>query len=180
MKLNTGFLIIILLLGYSSVAQKIIVSGQESSGKLKWADFRGTPDPQSNFYASTAYNFSYSFGKILPVGDSLIISDFEFVLEFDEFKSWVVKGKETDELLAHEQGHFNLGILNGREVINLIKGAKFTKENIRTRPGELLQDISKKYSDMSVLYDAETKHSMDKEQQGKWNGFFKEQLPTLY
>ncbi len=157
-----------------------MLGGQESSGKLKWADFSGIPDPQSNFYASTAYNFSYSFGKVLQVGDSLIVSDFEFVIELDQFKSWVVKGKETDELLAHEQGHFNLGILNGREAINLIKRAKFTKENIRTRPGELLQNISKKYNDMSVLYDAETKHSIDKEQQGKWNDFFKEQLPALY
>jgi hypothetical protein len=177
MKFKKLFLLeLVLLASLNIFSQKIIVHGQESSGKLTWSDFTGKVDRSSSFNAYTSYKFNTKIGNIKFVGDSAIINGFEVILELDQKNSWAKKDKVTDELLVHEQGHFNFGILCVKEIMTKYNQAKFTKANYNSILQGIINDASKKYNEMGLRYDEETDHSKQKEQQAKWNAFFSENL----
>ena len=177
MKIKTvTFLILALHISFNIYSQKIIVNGQESTGKLNWDDFTGKVIEGSPFNAFTSYKFNTKFANIKFISDSAIVNGFEVVLEFDNINSWAKKDKVTDNLLVHEQGHFDIGILCTREIMAKFKEAKFTKENYRILFQNIINDASKKYKEMGIKYDDETDHSKNTKQQIKWNSFFSEQL----
>jgi hypothetical protein len=165
-----------ILFSYCSFGQKIMVNGQESTGQLIWSDFTGRVDKGSSFNAFTSYKFNTKVGNIKFVGDSAIINGFEVILEFDQKNSWAKKDKVTDDLLVHEQGHFNLGILCVKEIMKKYKEAKFTKSNYNSLLQSIVNESSRKYNEMGIKYDEETDHSKNIEQQLKWNKVFAEQL----
>ncbi|MBX2931579.1 MAG: DUF922 domain-containing protein [Chitinophagaceae bacterium] len=170
-------LITLLLLSNPNVfSQKIIVNGEESTGKISWSDFTGKVDKNSSYFAFTSYKFKTKVGTIKFIGDSVVISSFDVILELDNKNSWAKKDKITDELLVHEQGHFNIGILCVKEIMANYKKAKFTKSNYSTLLQSIVSDASKKYKEMGLKYDRETNHSKNKEEQEKWNTYFKENL----
>lgn len=177
MKIKTvTFLILALHISFNIYSQKIIVNGRESTGKLSWDDFTGKVIEGSAFNAFTSYKFNTKFANIKFISDSAIVNGFEVVLEFDNINSWAKKDKVTDNLLVHEQGHFDIGILCTREIMAKFKEAKFTKENYRILFQNIINDASKKYKEMGIKYDDETDHSKNTKQQIKWNSFFSEQL----
>jgi hypothetical protein len=100
------------------------------------------------------------------------MNGFEIILELDPNNSWAKNDKVTDALLIHEQGHFNLGILCVREILNKYKETKFTRSNYKVALQGIISDASKKYNDLGLLYDKETDHSKNIEEQLKWNKFF--------
>jgi len=173
-------ILVILLVHQSSFGQTIIVNGQSSSGKLKWEDFTGKIDKTSTFHAYTAYKYRTKIKSIKPSADSVIIEGFEVILELDHSKSWARMKNVSDELLLHEQGHFNFGILTMKEILEQVKQTHFTGSNYQVSIQKIVNQVAKKYHDMGRLYDEETKHHMDREQQAKWNDFFKSVLPELY
>ncbi len=177
MKFNQiTLLVIALLLSVNIFSQKILVNGQEANGKLSWSDFTGKVDENSSFNAFTAYKFNTKFENVKFVGDSAKINGFEVILELDQKNSWAKKDKVTDDLLVHEQGHFNLGILCIKEIMSKFREAKFTKNNYNALLQNIVSDASNKYNDMGVKYDEETNHSKNTDQQKKWNSFFSEKL----
>jgi hypothetical protein len=88
----------------------------------------------------------------------------------------VINNRETDELLTHEQGHFNLGILCMQEVLQTYKKMYFTKDDYLSQLHNLLVDTIKKYNDLGLKYDEETAHGRNKKKQEKWNIFFDNNL----
>lgn len=170
-------LLFILALSLSQAqSQKIIVGGKESDGKLQWSDFTGRVDKSSTFYAYTAYNIHPKIEGINLQGDSVSIANFEVILTLDPQKSWSRKDKQTEELLIHEQGHFNIGILCMRELVSTYKATKWLKAGFGAQMQTMISTVMKKYHEMGMRYDRETKHSMNKAEQEKWNLFFAQSL----
>lgn len=157
-------------------SQKIMVGGRESNGRLAWPDFIGKIDQNSSFNAYTHYNLRTNINRIQVLGDSVLIEGFEVTVELDQSRSWAKPDRLSDKLLEHEQGHFNLGILCMREMLEKYKQTRLTKDNYNTQLRNMLDEISKKYKDLGIKYDAETDHSKNPEQRLKWNNFFTEQL----
>ncbi len=89
------------------------------------------------------------------------------------------KNKESDELLRHEHGHFDIGILCMNEIINTFKKTSFSRNNFQTGTQSLISIIVKKYNDMGAQYDKETSHSKNKNEQEKWNNFFVKSLEPI-
>ncbi len=159
-----------------SYSQTILINGQKSDGKLVWSDFTGKVDPSSSFDAFTTYRFKTSLGSIRSVGNSVIIDGFDMILELDQKQTWAKKGKTTDKLLVHEQGHFNIGILHVREITQRFKATEFTLANFESQFNKILAEVTKKYNELKLKYDKETDHSKNLEQQEKWNAFFQKEL----
>ena len=125
--------ILLLLLGCQNIfAQKILIDETEGNRLLQWADFKGTPNSSSPFFAYTAWKTNVKFSGVQFQGEKAFINGFEMTVEFDAKNSWVKKGKETTELLKHEQGHFDVGVLYMQEVLNSVATANFTKNSSRT------------------------------------------------
>jgi hypothetical protein len=156
--------------------QKIIIDGKETNRKLAWSDFTGKPDPNSSFFAYTWWKLSYSYSGTEPDADSVRVKNFDAKLQLDKEKSWVKKGRETDELLVHEQGHFNVGILCVREMVATMNAKRFPREGLQAAIQSTFNEVLQKYKAMGQQYDSETQHGNNKEVQEQWNSFFKERL----
>jgi|SRR6185436_9810935 len=170
------FLALICFCTVHAFAQKIVISGKNGNRKLEWADFTGKPDANSTFYAHTWYTLKYSYNNVVTNGDQATIDGFEAILELDPNKSWVRTDKTSDELLEHEQGHFNIGIMCMRELLTTVNGTSFSKSDYAEALRNIFREVMRKYNDMNVQYDNETEHFKNKEQQQKWNALFAEKL----
>lgn len=167
---------LLLLSVHSLHAQKIIINGQEELRPLVWADFAGEPDGNNPYFAYTFWNIGYRFTGARFTGDAALLEGFELTLQFDPKRSWVKPGKQTDELLRHEQGHFNAGLLCHREILKAMATARFSRTGYKEELQKLVTDAVQKYKDLNRRYDDETAHSINKEAQAKWNAFFEKEL----
>jgi hypothetical protein len=175
LKIFASFLLLTILQNLS--AQKILIDGTEGNRQLLWADFKGAPNNSSPYFAYTAWKTNVKFSGVQFEGEKAFINGFEMTVEFDAKNSWVKKGKETDELLRHEQGHFDVGILYMQEVFQTIATASFTKAAYKDEFQKIIRDIHDKYVAMGDKYDKDTNHSIRKDEQAKWNAFFEEKVP---
>ena len=169
-------IILILLIGFTATAQNILIKGKPYKGKLTWKDFSGKPDASSTFNATTSYKFQTRLNNLRFEKDTAILSGYEIDLELDVQNSWVKKGKETDYLLKHEQGHFDIGILMAREILKQVKTARFTKFNFQNGLNKILNTAAVKYRKMGLDYDKETDHSKNSTAQQKWDDFIEKAL----
>jgi hypothetical protein len=174
--MKTSLILLFIIFSYCAFSQRIFISGEETNRKLTWSDFTGKVDKNSSFLAYTGYLIKYKADDIKAFGDSLSIGKFEVTLELDPLKSWANRSKVTDDLLIHEQGHFDIAIVCVREIVEVYKQTRFTRANLNATLQNIVNTIRKKYDEMELKYDAETDHSKNKEQQAKWNQFIGEQL----
>lgn len=157
-------------------AQKIIINGNEGNRPLVWNDFAGKPDDASPYYAYTFWNLNYRFSSVTFTGDTATLQGLAVNLLLDPQASWVKPGKQTDELLKHEQGHFDAGLLCLNETLKALASARFTRTGYKEEIQKLVKSTLQKYKDMNQRYDEETRHSQNKEEQKKWNAFFQNAL----
>lgn len=173
---KTPIVLLMVFISFNIYGQTIMVNGQKYSGKLNWNDFTGKVDKGSSFGAYTAYKFNTKFESVKFIGDSAVINGFDVILELDGKNTWAKEDKMTDELLVHEQGHFNIGILCVKEIMAKFQETKFTKVDYNVKIQKIINEASKKFTAMGATYDEETEHSKNIDQQKKWNSFFEENL----
>jgi len=176
MLLRTILLLFLVTAFQNLSGQKVFIGGEEGARMLTWNDFKGMPDNSSPFFAFTAWNTKYKFSSVRFEGEKAILNGFEMTLEFDAKNSWKKKGKETDALLKHEQGHFDVGLLYLQEVLSTVASTSFSRTGFKEEIQKLIKGIHKKYVDMGDQYDKETDHSKEKDEQEKWNVFFGERV----
>ena len=98
----------------------------KSSNQLKWSDFKREPVKSSEYFAVTNSGIKYSWSSSFD-GTSYAFS-FEVNSYFNPNESWVKKGKKTDELLNHEQLHFNISELHARSLRSKLNNFEFTDD----------------------------------------------------
>lgn len=174
----TKFLFILLLIFSSQniSAQKVIINGFEGNRPLQWSDFKGTPDYSSPYFAYTVWKTNHKYTAVRFSGDTALINGFEMTLMLDSTKSWLKKDKKSDDLLLHEQGHFDIGLLYMKEVLKEISRTQFTRANYQSEIRNLTARIQRKYNEMTLNYDNDTNHSKNKEQQKNWTKYFNNNL----
>ena len=159
--------------GFQNVfCQDVIINGVNKNRLLTWDDFSGTPDVNSTFDANTYWKLSYSFGSMSVSGDTVKLNTFSVGIKLDTTKTWIKKGKATADLLKHEQGHFNIGLLCQHELIDQIKNTVFLTSNIQQKMQKMFTGATYKYDAMGEQYDKETDHSKNQEAQKRWDEFF--------
>jgi len=98
--------------------------------------------------------------------------------------SWVVPGKAYDDVLHHEQLHFDLNEVYRRKLECLLLGTGAC--TVATQQGavdlldaslhETANAVLKKLSDMQVLYDSQTAHGNNSTEQARWANLINEWL----
>jgi hypothetical protein len=86
-------------------------------------------------------------------------------------ESWVVQDRQTDELLVHEQGHYDITTLGMREAANLAMEATARSERqIKRRVKAIIDAVDAKVDAANARYDIRTEHSRDPADQRLWLG----------
>ena len=129
--------------------------------KLKWDDFQGKPDMNSDNRAITVVDVGYDL--------SFTKNKFDVTVScvFMKKKSW--KKEEDSVRLAHEQGHFDIAEIFARKLRMAFRSYVF---NSKTISSDFRSIFSKLYADkeaLDSLYDKETDFSRNRSMQLIWN-----------
>lgn len=145
--------------------------------KLTWADFKASPDPESDAVALTASGITFGY-SVKTAGERIV--DFSTTVEahFYPHKSWYLKEKGNAHILAHEQLHFDITELYARKFREQLKNL-VVNQNVKEQMNRLHLAINKAVNETQKSYDEQTKHSMDMNKQKEWDAFIKEELKRL-
>ncbi len=146
--------------------------------KLKQVNFKAISKGSPGFaVATTASAFGFSI-----VDDNGDISGEIYVRFFCEKSWWNPEYKNSevvDDVLEHEQLHFDICELFGRklykEIIVLQNSNRLNEKYIN----RLYDRIEKEYSAYQDKYDEETNHSINRTEQANWNRKIKKELARL-
>ncbi len=129
---------------------------------LKWSDFQGNPDVNSTKFAVTRSHIKSEYILYTPT-----LIEFDIYAAFNKNMSWTKSNCE--ELLSHEQIHFDIAELNARLLRKNLESYKLKSLEVFNQDiNNLFKDAQVKIKEMNQLYDEETKHGIIKEKQAEW------------
>ncbi len=147
------------------------------SQKLVWKDFKGTPENGSDAVAITSSGFGYSAGAKYRNGKADI--SVNVYCYFNKQNSWVIKGKETDYALNHEQHHFDVTWIVANNFFKKLKAANFSWQNYNSLLDKIYTDSMKELEKMQNQYDGETRNGRVNSEQIRWNKKITDQLKSI-
>jgi hypothetical protein len=158
--------VLILMILVSSFAEKIPkndVIVWRKGIQLQWEDFKG-PKLHKNSVASTTYDI---LKKITAGSNRCTI---EITAVFLPYQSWHSKNRTEKLILVHEQKHFDIAELFARKLRKKLQGETFYDvADLEAKLDYLYAGNDKEMDVYQDLYDSETDHSRNIEQQKKWN-----------
>jgi hypothetical protein len=153
---------------------------------LIWADFQGT-DPSGATdeaaFASARFDMEYDIAYDERRGSpGYYVDHVQVRVEVERAIMWSSKKDRTDALLQHEQGHYDIVALLGRDLYNELMGWASAKKPKRFRDKTTLKDevnrVLRRYKKQAVqlagsstsvgVYDSKTKHGKDEKAQAQW------------
>lgn len=160
------------VLSFSQTEDEIIWQEGEL---LVWNDFQGKQWAGATMQAVTAAGPS----SIISGEQSNGIVTVHLTLNtvFSKTQSWTVN-TSSDELLAHEQLHFDIAELYTRKMRKALQEYKFTND-FQNELDKVTDDVIAKRKAYQELYDEETNHSNNEEAQLEWNQKIKDELAQL-
>lgn len=169
--LSGTILFLVLMLSLISVSFTVIFQKGDiklywSKDKLlTWEDFKGKPIKSSPHAANTdsGFELQYSYKS----SDHFLV--FELQTKFIKNKSWVKPDKKSEDLLKHEQGHFDISEIYTRKFKKNSIEEKFNEKNFRQKVSEINEKNKNEQNKYQDLYDKETDHSKNEQKQIDWN-----------
>lgn len=138
--------------------------------KLNWDDFSGDIPVDSKFDALTHSAINLEFE-----GEGHLLK-FNIETIFDPSKSWKKEGVDK-YILNHEQVHFDITEYHARIFRKKLKTRRYKSyDTIEKKITDLFNESFKTASEMQVLYDNQTNHSINRRKQDKWNKKVKNML----
>jgi hypothetical protein len=131
---------------------------------LTWSDFQGQPPPGATFVAATSAHvvFDPSPPPIEPTAGGFRLADaLTMRIEFRNRLSWVLQLQQ--ELLDHEQGHYDITALVSRDLFIRLMQQKPVVLPSRAAAARNIQDwvniYLQKINKIQIAYDNDTGHS---------------------
>jgi hypothetical protein len=144
----------------------------KTNRKLTWSDFKGQPDDADAATARTRSNFVREW----LVRNNVLYT--KMICFFSPCLSWS-KSKQTNRLLRHEQGHFDITEVYRRLYYKRIANATYTPATLPELMKTIYQDITQECAEVQEAYDVETHHSLLAPQQAQWEQRIAAMLKSL-
>lgn len=139
---------------------------------ISWSGFQNLPGRPAGADTDAETMARYRAPKINFVGKgkAVGVDSADVEIRFRSEESWVVQGKQTNYLLNHEQGHYDITALGAREYHkNLFTLTANDSKSLQEKINKLDASFIKKISVVNKRYDAQTDHSQKKAEQDKWD-----------
>jgi hypothetical protein len=127
---------------------------------LTWNDFKASPDMKSNKSAISSTGIMVDFGH---EEQNIILI---VVAQFIKSASWTKDC--TENLLNHEQGHFNISEIYARKLRTKLKKKKLRRSNYGKVIQEAYNTIENEMVSLQNEYDSSTKHGTLLNEQKRW------------
>jgi hypothetical protein len=130
--------------------------------KLTWADFKSPANEGNPFAAITYESISYSYTWR---NNTLNLQTRTF---FVPCLSWT-KHRDSENLLLHEQGHFDIAELFRRLLVKSIAEANISSGTVKSDILKIYNSIYDQKHEYHAKYDSDTDFSRNKEKQLLWS-----------
>jgi predicted secreted Zn-dependent protease len=139
---------------------------------LSSADFKGAPDYREDFLARTYVTVSLRYNPVSCDIPGKVKLSVETIISISD-KSWMklnmIRTKEMlNELLSHEQGHYDLNEIFAAELKNILTDSCFDKLQYKSQVDSIFKSLHSKYDKLQLKYDLDTDHMRQKNMQAKW------------
>lgn len=145
----------------------------DESNSLNWNLFQvkkiaaGDNAAQSNIGIATSCEYNAKGGTITVRAT------------FNRSNSWVRNDCLNGYILNHEQRHFDISELFARKLRKQLSETSMTARNFSSVYNNLYNSIVAEHNDYQDLYDAQSEHSIDEEEQTNWNNKIDAELAEL-
>lgn len=171
------FLSMFLGIPTSLIAQNTIEWSKDRP--LSWADFKATPNTEIYAFALTTYDIEIQPSDISVDEDNNIqnYEDLKVVANFYTNLSWVFK--ESDDLLSHEQLHFDIAALYALKM--QIEFEKLKKQKVKNFDSysEIYSSLWAECRKIQNVYDEETSHGQRIEENNNWINKITQEIESL-
>jgi hypothetical protein len=140
---------------------------------LSWADFSGQVKDSSAFDAEVFAEVRYKYTFY-----SLRDFQFEVFAIFNRNTSWSRTERRSEELLKHEQLHFDIAALHAQKLKDRFNSYNYT-ENFEQEIQQIFSELKEEYQAAQLKCDEETNHSVDKAKQLQWEQYVRNELIRL-
>ncbi|OOG55636.1 hypothetical protein [Rhodanobacter sp. C03] len=163
--------------------------------RLHWTDFIGhvPQNRPANQVAFTSASYSINFGiaqayasigmRVPNAQNDLgfVVSNLQIKVTLNRHLMWSVTSAQTPELLAHEQGHYDIVALTMSDLFNDLLSpptVMATENDVRDFARALQTEAARRIDAMESsaagdgLYDQQTNHSLNQPLQAHWDSAF--------
>lgn len=138
---------------------------------LSWGDFSTVDSLPPGEDAHTQPAFDLQNKPLRRVGRQFMLAD-TLEIRVHPVARVLKSANQTDPLLAHEQGHYDVGILAARALARDLEAlqASSPRELARAADAAWNLHIQTRMGPIQKAYDKDTKHSQDTTEQARWAG----------
>lgn len=171
--MKSVFYLILFIVFFSSFEEKKDIIVWQEGKLLTWSDFRGKPAKRFSA-ASTHYD---TFKNLTDKGKK---AEVEILAVFYINKSWKKPSWINDEVLAHEQKHFDIVELFARKLRKQIMELNYSSyKELKIVSDSLYDKMDKDMDVYQDKYDEETDASTNGAKQREWNKKITDEINAL-
>ncbi len=143
--------------------------------KLTWDDFKGAIPRNAEEYtaAATFCGIGFETNTITSNDNNLKIRVYN---TFYPDYSWARPDEKNDEILAHEQGHFDLCELYTRKLRQRMSNVQVNVNTLKPVLRRIYDQLQEEYKDRQQAYEDETEHGVNTPQQERWQKILENEL----
>ena len=164
---------LIFILSWVSISlENLIVWSKEK--KISWNDFQATAPKLDSHIALSRVEIQYESsvdkeGKMTMEIRAVFIKD----------QSWVKQDRKSDNILKHEQYHFNLTEVWARKLRRDVTGKKWNPKTFEKEFNSMFKKHMAQTLKEQLRYDNETNHSQLRDKQTNWEQQIDKELVNL-
>ena len=139
---------------------------------ISWSDFTqlSARPHGENEDAQIHPDISFSNFQLARNGRAATISGVDVNISLVSNDCWVVRAQMTNDLLTHEQGHYDIVALSAREFYNTLMGLSAASVHaLQTKVTRLHTKFQSSATAVDSRYDTQTNHSRNTQKQQQWN-----------
>jgi hypothetical protein len=135
--------------------------------KLTWDDFRGAipHNAEEQTAAATYCGIGFETNSISSTNTNLKIRVYN---TFYINNSWARPEEMNEDVLAHEQGHFDLCELYTRKLRERMSNLKVNANTMKPTLRKIYEELQVEYRARQEAYEDETSHGVNLPQQKRW------------
>lgn len=141
--------------------------------KLTVQDYKGIINENEDYLARTYTTVSVQYHSPVVCSQKekvrLMVETSVSVSNKSWMKVYKIRTRETlNELLSHEQGHYDISEVFATDLKNTLSGLCFDKASYKKSADSVFQSKNRYYDGLQRQYDMETDHMRNKDMQLKW------------
>ncbi len=134
--------------------------------KLTWDDFRGKVRNGAGDHIAAETSCGIAIETSLTGSGSL--AKVYVYNTFDKQQSWVRRDFDRDDVLRHEQGHWDICELYTREMQRRFDNARIRGDHLKEDVEKIYDGVSRAYEARQELYEQQTMHGTVLSEQQRW------------